>query len=1607
MVYYNFAKKTGACFLSLALCATQVPYAGLAFAQDSTQEAVVASVGSYEVGQQIEVEGSNLYYKVLDVENGLVGIGTGDSAESSYGNGFINCSFPEDHNLVVPASVTDSNGKTWKVSAILPAAFRAKSNTDYVSNVVIEAQLDSIGAFAFAGFQNQTRFDGLQLSEAASVKEIDLSAFSVTIADEIIIPEGTNLVRTNSGAAGGPQGAAVKLYAYPLSYNGKIYCAASNISLVVKSPYATFSSGKNNSYSNVARATSTFYYVWPDSIALKSMLDDSKIPFTGTPRVAPRVMATLSSTYEPAAVAPEGTEKYVSSCNVEVTGIVDGGTYVDLPAATISCTDNSYGWTLTEGTDFTASYYDADGVKLDGAPSVPGTYSVEYVGNEKTAWGTTQRFSFTIDPDISAAEIAADQTMFTYNGEGQAPELQVTLNGKSLVQGTNYNVTYIGVDNQYSGSDKPSDAGRYAAVVSAKSPSEGLLKQVEFSISPVDVSVMYVANAAVADDGSAVTPAITAYDTSGAKLPPAVWADKVTYTDASGALVAPEDLKTAGAYTATFTGDDKSVKGSVSAAFNIINTGKKLASAELSGTLSYTSKTLEPSFVVKDADGNEVGASDYVVRCYTDSDGNEVKASELVDSGTYTATIEATGSTYTGSIACAFTVGSASAEGVKVTINQTSYDYVPTAAYYKGLGGVYTSGEELTHASQAITPDVTVSLEDGTVLTAGADYDVVFLDADNDGQPDDIIPSNKDTQANTAVFKVVLKGNYSGEITGEGLKVTVNKRTERTYEYNGVKFSYALVDGKAVITGLGVDITVDNKATAVPTAYTSAFDNETITIPGAIKDGDKTYPVTGVSDIAFSLPSKVGTGWTAGVDTLNGAKKLVFEEGIQSIGESAFDCRNIESAELPSTLKTIGALGLSGLSVNAKTITIPKNVEFIGSGAFGGNLSSSKLESIVFEEGSHFSSTSNEAWMLSGTTEYTVRHTLYGYILDGGAYPSIETSGYAPATMLVVPASYASVDMLFYDFGNVNDLCLMGDQIEGLVSASSLFYCSQRQKSVNLWTWDVAGTRAPEVVSANGCFSTYKPFAVLGESYTYDYGFDAEHPELGSNVQKTYNGNVSVGTPVATVTGSEVTVDWNLQLNFANAAYAWTPVEGTDFTVSYADAQGNPVDSIAEPGTYTATLTGNGKTCFGSQTAQVVVGGIAITDSCVSASGEGLTYNGSAQDATSVKVTVDGALLEEGADYTVAYTDNVNAGTATATVTGKGLYAGTAKATYEIAKAPLTITASSATKTVGGAEPELGYTPEGLVGGDVIAYAKVTREAGETAGSYAVKVSGAIVLNADGTALETANYAINYVDGTLTVEKAPATGVEGFVERLYTNVMGRTASQEEVDFQANAMGTYGAAQITYNFYNSDEFKAKAEGMTNAEIVENVYQTMLGRTADEGGLAMWTKYLDNGMSACALVAGFAESGEFGDVCSGYGIGTGSADQLRSMLEYRDRNAGVTAFASRMYTIVLSRDAEVAGLNVQCEALIGGTPCYQIALNFFDGDEYVNKAKSDSEFVADCYKAMMDREGSESEIAAWVDRMADEGLTRSAVVKGFCQSDEFEKICQDCGMTSGMR
>ena len=110
---------------------------------------------------------------------------------------------------------------------------------------------------------------------------------------------------------------------------------------------------------------------------------------------------------------------------------------------------------------------------------------------------------------------------------------------------------------------------------------------------------------------------------------------------------------------------------------------------------------------------------------------------------------------------------------------------------------------------------------------------------------------------------------------------------------------------------------------------------------------------------------------------------------------------------------------------------------------------------------------------------------------------------------------------------------------------------------------------------------------------------------------------------------------------------------GTDYTVTYAN------NTRAGVATVTATGTGN---YGGTQTQTFKITAKALP--AISAIAD-QTYTGTEQTpAVTIK---DGAkLLREGTDYTVAYEDNTNAGTATVTAIGQGDYAGTQTITFTI-----------------------------------------------------------------------------------------------------------------------------------------------------------------------------------------------------------------------------------------------------------------------------------------------------------------------------------------------------
>ena len=188
-----------------------------------------------------------------------------------------------------------------------------------------------------------------------------------------------------------------------------------------------------------------------------------------------------------------------------------------------------------------------------------------------------------------------------------------------------------------------------------------------------------------------------------------------------------------------------------------------------------------------------------------------------------------------------------------------------------------------------------------------------------------------------------------------------------------------------------------------------------------------------------------------------------------------------------------------------------------------------------------------------------------------------------------------------------------------------------------------------------------------------------------------------------------------------------------------------------------------------------------------------LEYNGSAQ---TVNVTGVGTLTAT--DYTVTSGDSgTDVGSYTVIVTGKGNYKDTAKATWKITPATLTVTPKdNQSKKFKETDPALTYTYSGNAYGQTPAFnGKLDREAGENVGTYAIKLGNLALTNYG--AFKASNYTLKLSSTTVNFEikKADARTLADIKHNLlYTTTsmqvanVGRAGMPEDAGTLAYAKG---------------------------------------------------------------------------------------------------------------------------------------------------------------------------------------------------------------------------
>lgn len=186
------------------------------------------------------------------------------------------------------------------------------------------------------------------------------------------------------------------------------------------------------------------------------------------------------------------------------------------------------------------------------------------------------------------------------------------------------------------------------------------------------------------------------------------------------------------------------------------------------------------------------------------------------------------------------------------------------------------------------------------------------------------------------------------------------------------------------------------------------------------------------------------------------------------------------------------------------------------------------------------------------------------------------------------------------------------------------------------------------------------------------------------------------------------------------------------------------------------------------------------------------------------------------------------------------------------------------------------------------------------------------------------------------------------------------------------------------FVGSVEFQKIYGALDDSAFVNLLYQNVLGRDADAGGLAGWQNALTSGTTRANVVLGFSESAEF--------INSTREDSTNFMQDNTDTIWADDVY--RLYQATLDRAPDLGGFEAWTDRLGSGTEFLSVVTGFVGSPEFQNTYGDldNTQFVNLLYNNVLDREADARGLSSWTTRLND-GVTREAVVAGFSQSPEF--------------
>ena len=369
---------------------------------------------------------------------------------------------------------------------------------------------------------------------------------------------------------------------------------------------------------------------------------------------------------------------------------------------------------------------------------------------------------------------------------------------------------------------------------------------------------------------------------------------------------------------------------------------------------------------------------------------------------------------------------------------------------------------------------------------------------------------------------------------------------------------------------------------------------------------------------------------------------VIVKEGVTSIGDYAFFyMQKLTNLELPDSITSIGDSAF-GTCKSLTSVVIPDAVTSIGNDAFNfaENLTDVVIPTSLTNIGKD--AFANTAWQKNQGDFPVVNGILIGYEGEGGVVT-------IPENVTAINTGAFAWCSSNYGNSNVTEI-IIPDTVKS-IGNQAFYYCT------NLTTAVLPGsvTAIPEGMFQS-CVSLTSVTIPEGVTRIEKSAFEA-----CSNLTR-------IELPDGVTTIGNDAFSWCESLTQITIPASVTKIGGDAFdSVSTDLVIIGDVDSYAQQ---FATDRGFQFRCY------MPLGTVELSKTVYTYSGEPCTPDATVRDS-------EGNLLEEGVDYVVTYSDNIDAGTATATVTGIGLYLGTITATYSIQPAAQALVVTPSAVTVG------------------------------------------------------------------------------------------------------------------------------------------------------------------------------------------------------------------------------------------------------------------------------------------------------------------------------------